>query len=98
MLTLTDVWYVVADTAERGKGYGSEAVELLIDHLFRSLALERVGATTDVANAASTRLLERIGLEREGTIRRSLFHHGAWHDVHLYGLTRPEWAARARTG
>ncbi len=94
VLELTDVWYVIGVRDARGKGYGTEAVRLLVDHLFRATALGRVGATVDVENAPSCRLLERIGFHRDGVHRSGLFHHGRWHDVAVYGLTRDEWASR----
>lgn len=89
-----DVWYVLGDREARGRGYGKEAVGLLVDHLFRSRSVERVGATVDVDNVASYRLLEGLGFRREGTLRSALFHHGRWHDVLVYGVTRPEWLSR----
>ncbi|MCI4362753.1 MAG: GNAT family N-acetyltransferase [Thermoplasmata archaeon] len=98
VLSLTDVWYVLGEATERRKGYGQEAVGLLVTHLFATPRLARVGATCDVANLPSVRLLERLGFTREGTLRRSLFHHGTWHDVHYYGLTREEWTAKAPAG
>jgi ribosomal-protein-alanine N-acetyltransferase len=98
VLSLTDVWYVLGDVGERRKGYGQEAVGLMVSHLFRTAPLARVGATCDVDNLPSVRLLERIGFLREGTLRRSLFHHGSWHDVHTYGVTREEWANRKAPG
>ena len=91
VLEIVDVWYVLGDRSARGKGYGSEAVGLLIDHLFSSDGLERVGATCDVENVPSYRLLESLGLRREGTLKSVLFHHGHWHDVFVYGVTRAEW-------
>lgn len=94
VLEWIDVWYVIGVRAARGAGLGSEAVGLLVDHLFRSETIERVGATCDVDNVPSVRLLERLGMRREGTLRSTLYHHGRWHDVHVYGITRPEWAAR----
>jgi RimJ/RimL family protein N-acetyltransferase len=94
VLEYLDVWYVLGDTAARGKGYGSEAVGLLVDHLFETSSIERIGATVDVENVPSYRLLERLGFRREGTLRWSLFHHGRWHDVFVYGVTRAEWAAK----
>jgi [ribosomal protein S5]-alanine N-acetyltransferase len=97
VLEFVDVWYVLGKTEARGKGYGREAVGLLVDHLFDSESVERVGATCDVENVPSVRLLEGLGLRREGTLRSALFHHGAWHDVHVYGITRAERkAARPR--
>lgn len=98
VLETVDVWYVVGDRDARGHGYGREAVGLLVDHLFATTAFERVGATCDDENVASYRLLERLGFLREGTWRASLFHHGRWHDVRAYGLTRSEWAARSARG
>jgi RimJ/RimL family protein N-acetyltransferase len=94
VLELLDVWYVLGDVAERGKGYGREAVELLVAHLFEESARARVGATADVDNVASNRLLEGLGFRREGTLRSSLFHHNRWHDVTVYGVTRSEWEHR----
>jgi ribosomal-protein-alanine N-acetyltransferase len=96
VLTLTDVWYVLGDRAERGKGYGSEAVGLLVDSLFEDSDRPRVGATCDVENVPSMKLLERLGFRLEGTLRQALFHHTTWHDVRIYGLTRSEWAARPK--
>jgi RimJ/RimL family protein N-acetyltransferase len=91
VLEFVDVWYVLGDRAQRGKGYGREAVRLLVDHLFDSTPVERVGATCDVENAASYRLVEGLGFRREGTLRSALYHHGKWHDVYFYGLLREEW-------
>jgi len=95
VLETIDVWYVVGRREARGRGLGREAVGLLIDHLFRTETVERVGATCDVENVPSIRLLERLGFRREGTLRAALFHHAAWHDIHVYGLTRSEATARA---
>jgi RimJ/RimL family protein N-acetyltransferase len=96
VLELTDVWYVLAERAERHKGYGREAVGLLVDYLFHTTGLARVGATCDTDNVPSYKLLERIGFRREGTLKVALFHHGRWHDVAVYGVTRSEWAAAVR--
>jgi len=96
VLEYTDVWYVLGDRESRGQGFGREAVRLLTDHLFASSRVERVGATCDVENVASYRLVEGLGFRLEGTLRSALFHHGRWHDVRVYGVTRSEWAAKGR--
>jgi [ribosomal protein S5]-alanine N-acetyltransferase len=95
VLEFLDLWYVVAAREARGQGVGREAVELLLDHLFRTKTVERIGATCDVENAPSSHLLEGIGFRREGTLRLALYHHARWHDVHVYGITRAERQARA---
>jgi RimJ/RimL family protein N-acetyltransferase len=94
VLEYTDVWYILGDRGARGQGLGRESVLLLTDHLFSTAGTERVGATSDAENAASCRLLEGLGFRLEGTLRSALFHHGRWHDVRVYGVTRAEWAAR----
>ncbi len=97
VLETVDVWYVLGVREERRKGYGKEAVGLLVDYLFHAADLTRVGATCDVENQPSMRLLEGLHFRREGTMRSALFHHGAWHDVALYGVTRSEWAEAPRS-
>ena len=94
VLEYIDVWYLLGDAAARGRGYGREAVSLLVDYLFRTRSVERIGATVDVANVPSNRLMGGLGFRLEGTLTSSLFHHGQWHNVNVYGLTRPEWVAR----
>jgi RimJ/RimL family protein N-acetyltransferase len=98
VLEYTDVWYILGDRTARGHGFGREAVKLLVGHLFTTVAPERVGATCDVENVASYRLLEGLGFRLEGTLRSALFHHGRWHDVRVYGVTRAEWATKALPG
>ena len=89
-----DLWYDICEPAERGKGYGKEAVRLLSGYLFANTHVERLGAVCDVENVASYRLLESLGYKREGTLHHALFHHGEWHDAHLYGVNREAWTRR----
>ncbi len=97
VLETVDVWYVIGDRRARRKGYGTEAVTLLVQHLFASTPFPRVGATVDVENRASLLLLERVGFQREGVLRSALFHHARWHDIAVYGLIRDDWATRHPT-
>ena len=96
VLSLTDVWYVLADPGERGKGYGTEVFFVMVYNVFYTIPRPRIEATCDVENLASQRLLERLGFKREGTLTAALYHHGQWHDVAVYGVTRSRWAARPR--
>lgn len=72
-------------------GLATEAAAALIDHAFAQLDVHRVIAECHPDNVASTRVLEKVGLEREGRLRQNIWFHadasGApiWQDTLLYG-------------
>ena len=76
---------------ERGKGYCSEAVQIIVDYLFLSKDIVRIQAGTDVRNKASQKVLENAGFVREGTIRKSAFNKGEWSNGYIYSILREEW-------
>jgi RimJ/RimL family protein N-acetyltransferase len=75
--------------SERGKGYCTEATQLMVDYLFLSMDVSRVQAIISIGNKASERVLEKAGFTREGTIRRHV--RGARRDAYLYSILREEW-------
>jgi ribosomal-protein-alanine N-acetyltransferase len=85
-----DVGYVV-DRQHWGQGYATEAIRALIDFGFRRLALHRIWATCDVENHASARVLEKLGMRREGLLRHNVRRTGEWRDSYLYAIIEPEW-------
>ena len=86
-----EIGYVLVPS-ERGKGYCSEAVKIMVDYLFLSMGdIIRIQAHTDVRNAASQKVLEKVGFKKEGTIRKGYFARGAWTDWFLYSILREEW-------
>jgi RimJ/RimL family protein N-acetyltransferase len=60
-----------------GKGLMSEAATAVVDWAIAQPGVHRVWAVCDVANAASARVLEKAGMQREGVLRRWLVHPGA---------------------
>ncbi len=77
--------------SERGKGYGTEATQLMVDYLFLSKDTKRIQAQTDPRNVASYKLLEKVGFKKEGTLRKSFFMRGEWVDSYIYSILREEW-------
>jgi RimJ/RimL family protein N-acetyltransferase len=75
----------------QGKGYGSEAVARLLDHLFADVGLHRVIAITDCENQASVALMQRIGMRREGHFIQNIWFKGKWSDEFLYAVLGAEW-------
>jgi len=76
---------------ERGKGYGTEVVQLMVDYLFLFKNVVRVQAMTNVGNKASQRVLEKAGFRIEGTVRKLAFVRGVWTDWYLHSILREEW-------
>lgn len=74
----------------RGRGVGSRAQRLAAAYLFRTTPVHRVQASTDVANTAEQRALEKAGFRREGVAREAQFRAGAYHDLVLYGVLRTD--------
>ena len=68
------------------KGFMSEAMQRVIDYAFDDLKLHRLEADTDPANAASIRLLERFGFEREGVFKDRWCVAGVYTDSLMFGL------------
>ena len=82
--------YCLGDTAW-GHGYMTEASAALLQWAFATLDLNRVQAETDTRNAASVRVLEKLGFVREGTLREDCVVNGEVSDSFVYGLLRREW-------
>jgi len=76
---------------ERGKGYCTEAVRIMVDYLFLSRDTMRIQACTDARNLASQKVLEKTGFKKEGTMRKYLFIRGQPRDACLYSILREEW-------
>ena len=77
--------------SERGKGYCSEAVKIMVDYLFLSKDIVRVQAHIAAGNMASQRVLEKAGFKKEGTFRKEYFVRGEWRDSCTFSILRKEW-------
>ena len=82
-------------SANRGKGYGSEAITLLTTWLFDNGIAERVQAGTAIDNAAMRRVLEKLGFSFEGVMRSFMPVGDHREDFALYAVTRQDWASRS---
>ena len=77
--------------SERGKGYCTEAAQIIVDYLFLSKEAPCIQATTHIKNKQSQRVLEKVGFKREGIMRKRYFVRGEWTDVVLFSILREEW-------
>lgn len=80
------------------QGYATEAGRLLVEFGFGRLRLRRIAATCHPDNRASARVLEKIGMRREGRLRSHLFVRGAWRDSLLYAAVNGDLLYAAANG
>ncbi|HEX3603951.1 MAG TPA: GNAT family protein [Steroidobacteraceae bacterium] len=93
---VVDLGYMLG-AEQWGKGYATEIALALIDAAFFDLRAQRVISTVDVNNAASIRVLEKIGMRWEAVYRRHRRAKNRWWDCHLFTLPREVWEASQTT-
>jgi ribosomal-protein-alanine N-acetyltransferase len=76
-----------------GRGYCTEAAETLLDHGFRTLELHRILAVHLTRNPASGRVMQKIGMRHEGTLREHMCKWGVFETVECYAILRDAWKA-----
>lgn len=77
-----------------GQGYVPEAVVLVLQFAFESIVLHRVEISIIPRNRSSLRVMEKLGLRREGVAERFLEIDGKWEDHVRFGVTTEEWQGR----
>jgi RimJ/RimL family protein N-acetyltransferase len=84
--------------ASWGRGIASEAARAVVDYGFEAFGLAKVWARADPRNGASVRVLEKVGMQREGLLRGHLLVRGERVDRVYYGILRAEWETGGSTG
>lgn len=78
-----------------GKGYGSDALNVLLRYCFNELNLNRVALQVFSYNTRARRAYEKLGFVHEGTLREAILRDGVYHDILLMAILAREYAARA---
>lgn len=77
-----------------GKGYASEALQAVAAAAFGKLGLHRLWARCDAENPGSYRVMEKLGMRREGHCLQDRQVRGEWRDSYHYAILQEEWAKR----
>lgn len=75
-----------------GRGYGTRIALMAIDFAFAELGMHRVEATCDPRNLASARILAKVGMTHEGTMRHTMVLRDGWRDSHVFSVLQDEWS------
>ncbi len=73
------------------KGYASEAALAVLKFAFEKMKLHRIIATCQPENIPSYRVMENIGMKREGHFKKCIAHGNEWWDEYYYAMLREEW-------
>ena len=83
----------IGNPLDRGKGYGLEALRLLLQYAFLELNLHRVGLDVISYNEPAIRSYIRTGFREEGRVREAIYREGKRYDRIYMGLLKEEWLA-----
>jgi len=87
----TDISVIVWEREEWDKGYGTEAVLLLLDHAFRHLGFHRAAVGVVGFNERALRFWEKVGFRKEGVQRDGYYYDGKYHDFVLMSILDDEF-------
>jgi RimJ/RimL family protein N-acetyltransferase len=79
-----------------GRGYATEAAEVMLRLGFLGLGLHRIVGRIDARNDASARVLERLGMRCEAHFVQNEIVKGEWTDEIVYAILEHEWRARGK--
>jgi len=77
-----------------GKGYGTEAAKALLEYGFNQINLNKIFAASFTSNTGSWRIMEKVGLKYEGTLKQHVARFGQFYDVAYYGLLKEEFETK----
>ncbi|QHW35191.1 GNAT family N-acetyltransferase [Paenibacillus rhizovicinus] len=83
----------IGSAEDRGKGYGKDAVAMLLRYAFYELNLERISLEVIAYNQAAIRVYEKAGFVEEGRLREAVLRGGRRYDLIAMGLLVREWTA-----
>jgi RimJ/RimL family protein N-acetyltransferase len=89
-----EVGLIIGEKGEWSKGYGTEALELLIKYAFEELGLHRLELMTFDFNRRGIRVWEKCGFRLEGAMRSARLSGGEWRDLLFYALLEDEYRGR----
>ena len=89
------VWLGIGEPDYRDKGYGTDAMRLLVNYAFRELGVYRLGLVVLGFNSRALHVYEKLGFVHEGAQREAIFREGQRFDIITMSLLRPEWEALA---
>lgn len=81
----------IGDRDQRGQGYGTDAVRVMLKYVFCEMNMHRVGLDVMSYNPGAMRAYEKAGFTQEGRLRAYVYRDGVYYDVIQMSILRAEW-------
>ncbi len=88
------IWRIRLDPSRQGKGYATEAINLMLDYGFNTLNLNKIISDSFADNEAIVKLTLKLGFKQEGLLVGHYFHHGEFRDAIQFGLLRKDFNSK----
>ena len=87
---IAEIHIKLANSCERGKGYGTDAVSALVSYAFNVLRLNCVYCRIKEDNIASIKMFKKCGFAQEGRLRSRVFRNGKYYDFYEYSILKSD--------
>lgn len=87
----SDLSIILGRPEDRARGYGAEAIELILRYAFEERGLHRVALSVFAFNAVALAAYKKIGFREEGRLQDAIFRDGDYHDAILMSILAPDW-------
>jgi diamine N-acetyltransferase len=91
-----EVGIFIGEKSYWSQGYGGQAMEMLLEHAFLSINLNRIYLRVFETNPRAIRSYEKTGFQHEGRMRSAHYQNGQYIDVLLMSVLRKDWDLRQR--
>lgn len=91
-----EIFFLIGNKEEQGKGYGKEALGLLLDYAFRKMKLHSLFATVTHLNKPSLKTIKKFGFKKVGVRREYNNYHSKFVDEILFDLLDREFLHRKK--
>lgn len=87
------IWIFVGKPENRGKGYGSEALSLLVNYIFEEMNMNRVQLNVFGFNERAVASYKKVGFVVEGVLKQETYRCGKYNDDYIMSILKREYDA-----
>lgn len=86
-----EIFIGIGNAEMRGKGYGSDALRVMVNYAFCEMNMHRVGLVVSAFNPQAIQTYEHVGFKHEGAMRDYVYRDGQYHDLLNMSILENEW-------